>query len=96
MSFDILWCPHQDHYKAFDCRVQRYFVQGMIDAMREFGSQHGFDVRFDSTIPAGAPTCHFTMWRRSEDEAASSDWQTYTAQIDKKALEIAARPRPDA
>ena len=63
VSFDILWCPHQDHYQAFDCRVQRYFVQGMIDAMREFGQEHDFDVRFDSTIPAGAPTCHFTMWR---------------------------------
>jgi len=23
VSFDILWCPHQDHYQAFDCRVQR-------------------------------------------------------------------------
>jgi len=35
VSFDILWCPHQDHYKAFDCRIQRYFVRGMIDAARE-------------------------------------------------------------
>src|SRR5512140_1824367 len=34
-SFDILWCPHQDHYGPFDCRVQRYFVQGMLDAARE-------------------------------------------------------------
>jgi len=22
-SVDILWCPYQDHYRAFDCRVQR-------------------------------------------------------------------------
>lgn len=95
VSFDILWCPHQDHYQAFDCRVQRYFVQGMIDAMREFGDQHGFDVRFDSTIPAGAPTCHFTMWKRDETEPQPSNWQDYTAQIDKKALEIAARPPRD-
>ena len=35
VTFDIVWCPHQDHYGAFDCRVQRYFVQGMIDAARE-------------------------------------------------------------
>ncbi len=27
--------PAPDHYQAFDCRVQRYFVEGMIDAMRE-------------------------------------------------------------
>lgn len=91
VSFDILWCPHQDHYQAFDCRVQRYFVQGMIDAMREFGHEHGFDVRFDSTIPAGAETCHFTMWRASPDDTEPSDWQRYTVQLDQKALEIAQR-----
>jgi len=34
--FHIDWCPHQDHYSAFDCRVQRYFVQGMIDACNGF------------------------------------------------------------
>ena len=39
VTFDIVWCPHQDHYGAFDCRVQRYFVQGMIDAAREFGAR---------------------------------------------------------
>ena len=90
VSFDILWCPHQDHYQAFDCRVQRYFVQGMIDAMKEFGAEHGFDVRFDTTIPAGAETCHFTMWR-SDDPTEKSAWQQYTIQIDQKALDIAKR-----
>lgn len=90
VSFDILWCPHQDHYQAFDCRVQRYFVEGMIDAMREYGREHDFDVRFDSTIPAGAPTCHFTMWRATDPETKTA-WQEYTAAIDAKALEIAQR-----
>ena len=92
VSFDILWCPHQDHYQAFDCRVQRYFVQGMIEAMREFGSDRGFDVRFDSTIPAGAQTCHFSMWRTGTGENAA--WQDYTVQLNTKALEIAKRPPP--
>lgn len=95
VSFDILWCPHQDHYQAFDCRVQRYFVQGMIDAAREFSAEHGFDVRFDTTIPAGAPTCHFTMWRREPGEESEA-WREYTAQIDAKALEIAAREKKAA
>lgn len=95
VSFDILWCPHQDHYQAFDCRVQRYFVQGMIEAAKEFSAEHGFDVRFDSTIPAGAPTCHFTIWRAEEGQEAS-DWQQYTTQIDAKALEIAARDKKPA
>lgn len=88
-SFDILWCPHQDHYGAFDCRVQRYFVQGMIEAAQEHSRRFGFEVRFDSTIPAGAPTCHFTMWRAEEGEAQA--WQRYTAALERKALEIAQR-----
>src|ERR1044071_1180484 len=61
VTFDIVWCPHQDHYGAFDCRVQRYFVQGMIDVAREMTGRFLFDVRFDSTIPARAKTCHFTV-----------------------------------
>ena len=95
-TFDILWCPHQDHYEAFDCRVQRYFVQGMIDAAQEFARGHAgapgfaFEVRFDSTIPAGAPTCHFTMWKATDTER--SEWQGYTRVLEKKAL---ARARDD-
>lgn len=86
-SFDILWCPHQDHYGAFDCRVQRYFVRGMLDALAESGRAPNFDVRFDSTIPAGAETCHFTLWRRSSADA--EDWARYTAFLDEKALRLA-------
>ncbi len=93
VSFDILWCPHQDHYRAFDCRVQRYFVQGMIDAVRQFAIEHGrsaeFEVRFDTTIPAGAETCHFTVWRGSERER--EQWAATTRMIEKKALERATR-----
>jgi len=89
VSFDILWCPHQDHYGAFDCRVQRYFVQGMIDAAREYAGQFGFDVRFDSTIPAGAQTCHFTMWKATDEE--KSQWANYTSQLERKALEISKK-----
>ena len=83
-TFDILWCPHQDHYGAFDCRVQRYFVQGMIEAAQEFAGRFGFQVRFDSTIPAGAPTCHFTMWK--PDEGERSQWAEKTRLIEAKAL----------
>jgi hypothetical protein len=91
VSFDILWCPHQDHYGAFDCRVQRYFVQGMLDAAAEIGrfTASAFEVRFDSTIPAGAETCHFTIWQGSEVERGA--WQEKTALLEKKALEHAAQ-----
>jgi hypothetical protein len=91
-SFDILWCPHQDHYQAFDCRVQRYFVQGMLDAAQKFAHKFGFEVRFDSTIPAGAPTCHFTMWEAGSDE--KQQWATYTKLLNEKAL-LRARKNTD-
>src|SRR5262249_41149482 len=84
VSFDILWCPHQDHYGAFDCRVQRYFVQGMLDAAREMAGRFGFEGRFDSTIHAGPQTCHFTMWK--PNDAERSQWEGYTRQLEQKAL----------
>lgn len=84
VSFDILWCPHQDHYKAFDCRIQRYFVRGMIQAAQEHALGKGWQVRFDSTIPAGAKTCHFTLWNASDEEAAA--WNQYTQLLEAKAL----------
>jgi hypothetical protein len=94
-TFDILWCPHQDHYGAFDCRVQRYLVAGMVEAAREVALASGkkgfeFEVRFDSTIPAGAHTCHFTMWKATENEKA--EWDGYTKLLEAKALARAKRP----
>jgi hypothetical protein len=88
-TFDILWCPHQDHYGAFDCRVQRYFVQGMVDAARELGRFKDFEVRFDTTIPSGAETCHFTMWKVGDEERGA--WASKTELLEKKALEHAAK-----
>jgi hypothetical protein len=91
-TFDILWCPHQDHYGPYDCRVQRYFVQGMIDAAKEFAAWKGFEVRFDTTIPSGAQTCHFTMWMPTELEKGA--WAKKTAELEKKAIEHARRSDP--
>jgi hypothetical protein len=89
VSFDILWCPHQDHYGAFDCRVQRYFVQGMIDAAREHTGWKDFEVRFDTTIPSGAPTCHFTAWKPTDAERGA--WAKKTEDLERRALEQAKR-----
>ena len=91
VSFHILWCPHQDYYAAFDCRVQRYFVQGMLDAVREKGMLTDWQVRFSQTIPAGAETCRFVLWRAPDDE--KSQWEKFSEQLELKALEIAARDR---
>jgi hypothetical protein len=87
VTFDILWCPHQDHYGAFDCRVQRYLVVGLMEAAREFAPQFGFQVRFDQTIPAGAGTCHFTLWRGEGKDQVQ--WLEYTRGLERKALERA-------
>ena len=87
-SFDIVWCPHQDHYRPFDCRVQRYLVQGMIDAVKEkFPGRDQFQVRFDCTIPSGSKTCHFTLWRATPEETEA--WENLTRTINEKALEKA-------
>lgn len=91
ISFDILWCPHQDCYQAFDCRVQRYLVQGMLDAFEEAGLAPGFQVRVDTTIPTGAPTCHFTLWKATDEEGQA--WGKYTRQLEEKALKIAAEKK---
>jgi len=89
VSFHILWCPHQDYYQAFDCRVQRYFVQGMLDALREKGWQQDWQVRFTQTIPAGADTCRFVISRAPDEE--KMEWERYSEQLESKALEIAGR-----
>jgi len=88
-SFDILWCPHQDSYKPFDCRVQRYLVQGMIEAAREKFPGMDFNVKFIQTIPAGADVCTFECRRKKEGD--KNDWDVYSDQLAQKALEIAKR-----
>jgi hypothetical protein len=93
VTFDILWCPHQDHYGPFDCRVQRYFVQGMLEAAQEFSRLWGFEVRFDTTIPSGAQTCHFTLWKAGEGEKAQ--WERYTRLLEQRALERARGAKPE-
>ena len=68
LSLNILWCPHEDIHEGLDCRVQCVFVQGIIDAAREYTEKLGLEMRFNPTIPAGAPPCHFTRWQREEGQ----------------------------
>ena len=86
-SFDILWCPHQDVYKAFDCRVQRYLVQGMMEAAREKFPEHDFNIKVKATIPAGSKVCTFQIYRKRPGE--EDDWELYSGVLAKKALEHA-------
>ena len=84
-SFDIIWCPLQDVYSAFDCRVQRYLVQGIIDYFRENVFENSdFQIYFKSTIPAGAECCEFVIEKKKSGE--SDKWQSYSKKLGDKAL----------
>jgi hypothetical protein len=84
-SFDILWCPHQDSYRAFDCRVQRYLVQGMLCALREKFPELDYQVKVRTTIPAGSPVCTFDIRQKRRGEV--DDWEAYSSSLADKALE---------
>jgi len=85
-SFDIIWCPLQDVYKAFDCRVQRYLVQGITNAFRDSGVlSNEYQVEFKTTIPAGATTCLFEITKKNPHER--DKWEDYSKRLENKALE---------
>lgn len=83
---DILWCPHQDHYRPFDCRVQRYLVQGLLEAFEE-KTGIAVDARFTQIIPKGAETCRFEIRRIPKGE--KKEWTRYSGELAKKALQRA-------
>ena len=84
-SFDILWCPLQDVYSAFDCRVQRYLVQGIINYFKEhIFKKNDFQIYFKSTIPAGAECCKFIIEKKHPGEP--DKWESYSKQLEEKAL----------
>ena len=97
-SFEIHYCPHQDVYSADDCRVQRYLVQGMARGFAEALARspdgtsrfQGFNAAFEQTMPAGAPTCRFRIWRHQpgEDENA---WRAYSGRLAERALRRVGR-----
>ena len=94
-DFDIHYCPHEDVYGAFDCRVQRYLVEGMLQAGRGYFGSGALDVAFATTIPSGASTCHFDIVPRpgGGDDA----WFEYSEKLRERALRrLPVRPSADA
>lgn len=75
--------PHQDMYKPFDCRVQRYLVGGMLNYLHEKIGPN-FDLEFKWIIPAGAETCRFRIWKRKERE--EDHWEEYSEKLAQRAL----------
>ncbi len=84
-EFDILWCPHQDLYTAFDCRVQRYFVEGMLRALNDHAGVNAHP-QLTQLIPRGADCCHFVVDKLDED-AGDHPWDAYSDELAKRALE---------
>ena len=83
-EFDILWCPHQDRYTAFDCRVQRYFVEGMIRACEDFNGKK-FHPQVEKLIPRGADHCHFSV-DRWPDDGGTHPWDRYSEELGRRAF----------
>lgn len=93
-DFDIHYCPHEDVYGAFDCRVQRYFVEGMIGAARRVFGEGIFDVSFATTIPSGSATCHFDLFPKAS--GPSDEWNQYSERLRGRALKLADPVRPNS
>ncbi|MBI4728486.1 MAG: hypothetical protein HY775_03160 [Acidobacteria bacterium] len=83
-DFDIHYCPHEDVYGAFDCRVQRTIVEGMIEAARPLFGERGLDVAFASTIPSGSSTCHFDLSPKADP--GTDAWIAYSDRLRARAL----------
>jgi len=83
-EFDILWCPHQDRYTAFDCRVQRYFVEGIFEALADHGKGK-LTAWVEKLIPRGSECCHFVV-ERWDGQGAKNPWHTYSDELGKKAF----------
>jgi hypothetical protein len=83
-EFDILWCPHQDIYTAFDCRVQRYFVEGMIQAMEDKAGLKAHPL-LHKLIPRGAECCHFSVDKLEPGEG-KHPWHAYSDELGQRAM----------
>ena len=84
-DFDILWCPHQDAYSAFDCRIQRYFVEGMIQALEDRGRPR-ITFQVDKLIPRGGECCHFKVERLPKDDRPNP-WHSYSDELGQRAFQ---------
>lgn len=83
-EFDILWCPHQDRYSAFDCRVQRYFVEGIFQAVDDHGMPK-LTAWVEKLIPHDAECCHFVVQKR-QDAHKRNPWHVYSDELGKRAF----------
>lgn len=83
-SFHIIYCPYEDYYGKFDCRINRYFVEGILEVAEERMGHDKLHLIFDYSMQQGRPTCHFHTVRK---QAGDPDyWREYGEQLQAKAL----------
>jgi hypothetical protein len=92
--FDVLWCPHQDIYSARDCRVQRYFVEGLVLGALQVSGLEGtrvaqFEVTIPKIIPHGDEVCRFHFRRAKKGEQVET-WDQYSRRLAERELREAS------
>ncbi len=85
-DFDILWRPRQDIYTAFDCRVQRYLVEGMINAIRDMELVCKWSGHVTQLVPHGAEFCRFDV-DNLDEMPETNPWRQYSDELGKRAFE---------
>jgi len=65
--------------------VQRYFVEGMIEALEAHGLK-GFTAWVDKLIPRGGECCHFVV-DRIKEKGERHPWHAYSDELGKRAFE---------
>ncbi|MBW2405001.1 MAG: hypothetical protein JRF42_14625 [Deltaproteobacteria bacterium] len=93
---------HRDESRWKDFKFNQPYAKGLkrlkeevlaktdFDPAQDHAKRFGFEVRFESTIPAGAETCHFTMWQASDEER--EQWELLTEKLERKALRVVQEP----
>jgi hypothetical protein len=88
-QFDILWCPHQDIYSPRDCRLQRYFVQGIMEGYATVSAREqtagSFAPEILKMINRGDDTCLF-RFRRIQGAGKQETWGEYSERLAEREL----------
>lgn len=82
--FDVLWCPVGETFNRFDCRLHRYFADGIFRAAIAKYGMGKFAAAFESTIPAGADRCRCVCRVRKPGE--TNVWAEHSRKLAQKAL----------
>ena len=88
-SFHIHYCPYEAYFGKFDCRINRYLFEGMLEVAHERLGLDGcrYDMLFDYSVQQGRASCHFRISRQLP--GAPDSWREYSDLLQRNALERA-------